>query len=283
MPSISDIQTLHNRYQDSMVQAFELHLREIVMRVQARVIAKLQGELTTVGGVIEATPANLLKLRRAQQLFMKELDDAGYPRLVNAFVGEFKGTLQFLDQTIEQLGGQAGQEWKAQLTRRDQNLLATVQANAAWTIEDAMRAVAGNAITRGLFSVAGLRFGSLVEMLTDRLDVSIARARTIADTAMSHFYATAAARAYDKIAADLPEHVLLYRYSGPVDTLERPFCRHLTDLDQGYTRDRIDRMDNGQIPNVFISRGGWNCRHQWIIDTRPLEEKRPAVAQRKAA
>src|SRR5581483_7551233 len=132
MPSIADVVALHNRYQDSMVHSFEVNLREIVMRAQGRVIAKLQGDLTVTAGVIEATPSNVLKLRRAQQLFMAELENAGYSRLVEAFVGEFRGTLQFLDQTVEILGDQVGRDWKAQLTRRDQDLLATVQANATW-------------------------------------------------------------------------------------------------------------------------------------------------------
>ena len=29
-------------------------------------------------------------------------------------------------------------------------------------------------------------------------------------------------------------------------------------------------MDNGQLPNVMITRGGWNCRHQWILDIEAM-------------
>jgi hypothetical protein len=41
-------------------------------------------------------------------------------------------------------------------------------------------------------------------------------------------------------------------------------------MGKGYTREEIDRMDNGQLPNVFRTGGGWNRRHQWIIDTGSL-------------
>ena len=34
---------------------------------------------------------------------------------------------------------------------------------------------------------------------------------------------------------------------------------------QAYTRAQINQTHNGQIPNVFISAGGWRCRHQWVI------------------
>jgi len=37
-------------------------------------------------------------------------------------------------------------------------------------------------------------------------------------------------------------------------------------------------MDNGQLPNVMLTRGGLNCRHQWVIATDQWESdvKEPA-------
>ena len=62
---------------------------------------------------------------------------------------------------------------------------------------------------------------------------------------------------------------LNYIYAGPPsgDPVIRPFCKKLmseVEGGQSWTRDEIDEMDNGQIPNVFISCGGFNCRHQWL-------------------
>ena len=230
-------------------------------------------------------PATWRSCARRTKLFLQQLEEAGYSRLVEAFVGEFRGTLPFLQESLEVLGKQIGQDWKLKLTAKDASLLAGVQANTVWALEDAMQAVSGQAIMRGLFGVAGLRFGALVELLTDKLETSIGRARTVADTGMSTFYRTATDRAFQVIQKDVPDQVLQYRYSGPVDKLERPFCRHLTDVDKAYTREQIDKMSNGQLPNVFLTGGGWSCRHQWIIDTQAFEQdqKEPAVAIRPAA
>lgn len=265
----------HNRYQDSLVATFEAHLRDITLQAQARVIARLQAALGITDGVIDSTAGNMLLMRNAGKMFMQEMDKAGYQRLVDAFVSEFRGTLPFLQETLELLGEQVGQKWGMDLgfTARDFSLLGGVQGNAAAAIEGAIQATAGQAVTRGMFSVAGLRFGSLVEMLTERLGKSIAQASSIADTSMSIFYSTASDRAYQIIEKDLPEQVLKFRYSGPVDKLERRFCRHLTDVGKAYTREQIGQMDNGQLPNVFITRGGYRCRHQWNLDTHDLTLK----------
>lgn len=277
MPTVRDVLVRHNAYQDSLLYSFESHLRELVMAAQGRTIAILQARLKIPDGVVEATPGNLMQLRAANKIFLRELEDAGYSRLVEAFVGEFRGTLHFLDATVATLGEQVGQQWKVDFTAKDRNLLAGVQANTVWAIEEAMQSVAGSAITRGLFGVAGLRFGSLVDLLTEKLETIIGRARTIADTSMSTFYRTATDRAFQAIERDLPAQELHYRYSGPVDKLERPFCRHLTTVDKGYSREAIDKMSNGMLPNVWLTCGGWNCRHQWILDTRALEVQTPVV------
>jgi hypothetical protein len=267
---LQDIIARHNRSQDALVATFESHLREIVLRAQGRVIARLQARLVITDGVIEATAGNMQVLRGAGRLLMSEMNRAGYQRLVTAFVGEFRGTLPFLQETLELLGKEVGQKWDLGFTQRDLSLLGGVQANTVAALTGAIEAAAGQAITRGLFGVAGLQFGSLVEMLTTRFEASIGRATSIANTATSVFYATASDRAFQIIAKDLPEQELRYRYSGPVDKLERPFCRHLTTAAKSYTREQIAQMDNGQIPNVMVSRGGWSCRHQWTMDVTDL-------------
>ncbi len=224
----------------------------------------------------------MLILRNAGRVFMSEMDKAGYQRLVTAFVGEFRGTLPFLQETLDLLGKEVGQKWGADLgfTSRDLALLGGVQANTVAALTGAIESVAGAAVTRGLFGVAGLKFGSLVEMLGERLQTSIARARTIGDTGISTFYRTASARSFEIIAKDLPAQVLRYDYSGPVDKLERPWCRHLTDAKKSYTREEIDLMNNGQFPvgACFTVAGGWNCRHCWTLHVGALILPMPSAA-----
>jgi hypothetical protein len=65
----------------------------------------------------------------------------------------------------------------------------------------------------------------------------------------------------------------LFQYLGPLDKVTRAFCEDtLTDKDHPgaiYTMDEINEMDNGQLEDVYVTRGGYNCRHQW----RPVSLK----------
>lgn len=269
--TIQDVLERHNRYQDSMVQAFETHLRQIVLRAQARVLSDLQKRLSIEGDAIEASAANQRVLRSVGPLFMDAMREEGYDRLVEAFTGEFRRMMPFLDETFRLLGEEIDAKWQASgFTHRELNLLSSSQLNAAASIDAVIESTAGMAMTRGLFGVGGLRFGALAGVLTDRFEASIAQARTLADTSMTTFYRTAADIGYRTIEQDRPAQEVRYLYSGPDDKLTRPFCDHLIQLAKSYTREEIGRMNNHQLPNVFLTGGGWNCRHQWILDTKAL-------------
>ena len=61
--------------------------------------------------------------------------------------------------------------------------------------------------------------------------------------------------------------------------MTRPFCERLLKSDRTYTREEIDRMNNGQIPNVFVTCGGFSCRHQWVLSAlAPAKEEAPEAA-----
>src|ERR1700686_104393 len=124
MPTIPQIIAAHNAFQDSITASFERSLRKVVLRAQGRTIAALQKKLAITDGVIDSTAGNMLVMRNAGKLFMQELDKAGYQRLVDAFVQQFPGTLQFLQETLEVLGDQIGQKWGRDLgfTARDLSL-----------------------------------------------------------------------------------------------------------------------------------------------------------------
>ena len=65
-----------------------------------------------------------------------------------------------------------------------------------------------------------------------------------------------------------------YRYSGPVDNRNRPFCAKVMEMDRLYTREDIDMISDRAGYNVWTQRGGWYhnpktdvntpyCRHFW--------------------
>jgi hypothetical protein len=272
--SLDDIHRQQSRYTDSMVSAFEEHLRVIVGRAQASVMASLQKRLSITDGVIDQTPGNLRILRTLNDLFVKEMDEAGYERLVNAFVGEFRGQLIFVEEVIQYLSDAMVTPLPAlKWTAKDADIFGGFATNAATALETAVEATAGSVMTRAMFSIGGLKFEDLVKTLIEKFETTVARARTLADTSMTVFYRTATDRAFQQIEGDLPEKEVRYRYAGPDDAVTRPFCHRLLAIDKAYSREQIDEMSNGMLPNVWLTCGGWSCRHSWIIDVRGLLAK----------
>jgi hypothetical protein len=279
MSFLDDIHAKQTRYQDAMVATFKSHLQEIIQRATAHVTAKLADKLSITDGVIDQTPGNIKVLRNANNLFMKEINDAGYTRLVNAFTNEFPGQLPFLQDTIAYLGERVKEKWPSLKFKQDDlKVFDAVRLNAVSSLETVMEAAAGSAMTRGMFSVGGMKFSDLVETLADKLAESVPQAVTIADTSTSVFYRTMADRAYQAIQEGQPkERELKFIYSGPNDAITRDFCAELLDEGDSYTRDEIDGLDNEQLDSVWLTGGGWNCRHQWIMDTSEWEAQAQAA------
>jgi hypothetical protein len=103
--------------------------------------------------------------------------------------------------------------------------------------------------------VADTPHDTIVAALADTLDRSEAQIRTLFDTQVSIY-----TRQVDALQADgEPDEAFLY--AGPVDGKIRPFCYER--VGKVYTRSQIDRMDNGQLVNCYLTGGGYNCRHTW--------------------
>lgn len=64
-----------------------------------------------------------------------------------------------------------------------------------------------------------------------------------------------------------------YKYDGPLDNKNRPFCHQVLTKARLYTRDDIDKMGDIAGYNIWMQRGGWYhnpdgvntpyCRHFW--------------------
>lgn len=119
---------------------------------------------------------------------------------------------------------------------------------------DDMARALWQATTRGVF---GSRPSTkILADLGDVFDDREPQIRTLYDTAISIF-----GRQVEALqAGDDPETPFLYL--GPADDKTRDFC--LEHVGKVYTRDEIDALDNGQLDNVFLTGGGYNCRHAWI-------------------
>src|SRR5688572_8444767 len=110
------------------------------------------------------------------------------------------------------------------------------------------------AVMRGAASEKAAR--RVPQQLAEILEHAEARVQTLYDTAVSIYGRQVEAEA----AGDDPGTT--FAYMGPVDAKTRDFClRHVGKV---YTREQIDALDNGQLSNVFLTGGGYSCRHSWI-------------------
>ncbi len=94
---------------------------------------------------------------------------------------------------------------------------------------------------------------SMIELIADELDISDGQAQQLWDT-MEQM-----TRRQIKLLDAETGPGAMFMYIGPVDKVTRPFC--LQHVGRVYTRARIARLSNGQLPDVLLTGGGYNCRH----------------------
>jgi hypothetical protein len=269
--SLSDIYSQQGKYIDNIVGAFADQLQALVSKAQARLIARLQKQLVIQNGRIAMVPQNLRTLRRLDDLFAEEMKAAGYGQLIQAFVNKFPGQLKFMSEILADINSTLKRPLlPIKPTGTTTDLLTSFQVN----VTDALQAVVANtaraALTRGLYNVGGLSFGKLTETLADAFGRTLSEARTLGETGMSIFSRVAMNGQFATIQAG-QKAPLLYKYSGPQDRLNRPFCARMLAEDKSYTREEFEKMDNGSsLSNVWINMGGWNCRHMAVVDVASL-------------
>lgn len=97
--------------------------------------------------------------------------------------------------------------------------------------------------------------------LQKQIDKSRAQIQTLYDTQVS-----VVGR---QIVADEPkaDERQAYLYVGPADGVVRDWC--VQHLGLVMTQDAIEKLDNGQLPNPFLTGGGYNCRHSWLAVSDP--------------
>lgn len=105
--------------------------------------------------------------------------------------------------------------------------------------------------------IAGRDSRTIIEELADQLDTEMRHVRTLFDTAVSVYGRQVEAARSEQLPEEQP-----YIYMHPIDAKTREFC--LEHAGKVYTRDEIDALDNGQLPDVFLTGGGYNCRGSWI-------------------
>jgi hypothetical protein len=121
---------------------------------------------------------------------------------------------------------------------------------------------------------------AVLEDLLDVFEDEVGNLQTLFDTQVSIYGRQVEALATADLEADQP-----YLYAGPVDLKTRTWC--LERVGKVYTRAEIDAMDNGSLPDAFLTGGGYNCRHSFLAvesdDARGLlgtGQRLPEIAAR---
>lgn len=119
---------------------------------------------------------------------------------------------------------------------------------------------AAQTILTALHDARVVPISEMARRISDQLGIPIRQAASQARQQAAHFDRwVSAAIAKD---ADPDGTLLMWALVGPVDGIERPFCRHLTDvyLPVGL----VMKLDNGTGgPHPIFDCGGPNCRHDW--------------------
>lgn len=235
---------------------------------KARVFGRLQEKLAIKGGKVGSTRANARTLRSVAKMLREELGVAGITELIQEFGSTFAGQLPMFEEIIGLIGAEAKVPLSVDWSAADLDLFASRQLTVESGLETILESAALAAQRRVMFSTGGLSFGDLVETINVGMRVPVAEAVTLAETAQAGFWRTITDQGFQQIEKDLPKGAVRYRFEGPKDKLTRPFCKRMLERtkDRGLTRDEIDRLDNGQLPNVFMTGGGWKCRHQFVAE-----------------
>jgi hypothetical protein len=271
LASIKEIILKHDGYVTATVNGYTSRLQDIVSAATARTIAELHQKLDILpDGTIANTPANQRVLRGLDAIFEDEMGAAGFEALNKAYAGQFAGQLPFLDEIIDKIGEALDKplpDVKDAIRAEDRKALAAQQASTVANLDTVVDTVAASAKRQALFGVAGLSAKDLAETLATAFGKTVGQAEAIADTAQVVWFRTVSDRSFQVIEKDLPEMVIRYELEGPDDKLTRPWCHKMLALTRKtpLTRAEIDEHPNGQLPNPFVTCGGWNCRHSFMV------------------
>jgi hypothetical protein len=235
------------RQADQSSASFATALAEVLLTAERKLRIVLHQES-------EGPPSAILNGQRAAQAkvaIRAALRDAGYDQLM---VAATDIPLDTLAQAVIALRS-ADKELRAtsELLLQVEGLKALHLADLLGEGDELARAL-WQATVRGIFGSQSV--DAILADLADVIDRTAPQIRTLYDTAISIF-----GRQVEMLSAG-DDPAAIYLYLGPDDAITRPFCRQ--HVGKVYTRTAIDALDNGQLDNVFLTGGGYNCRHQWM-------------------
>jgi hypothetical protein len=233
------------RVTDAITGQYALELGR-TLRDLERTLRRLA--LEALAGSPSAT-VRAVRANRLRKLIQDALKASGYYTLAET------ATSHRLDRLVEQIERLHDAARIRAFTTADQSRMLALKKLAETDVIAQGEHIAialWRTLKDGLFAARPV--ADLLDDLADALDVELYQARTLYDTTVSIF-----GRQLELLKSK-PDDV--FAYMGPLDRKTRPFCYER--VGKVFTLDEIDTMDNGQLPNTFLTAGGYNCRHRFI-------------------
>lgn len=236
--------------QDFAVQAFERQLQLLVSRFLRRLRADLaEWEVDDAGRLI-GDAANLGRALTFRQQLGAWLQEEGFFAFALEVLGD---PLDEIARSVLATSRIANEAAKLSSFRDTLHALKELRLADLLDVSEDIARELSRLTFEGMLALRPV--DALTLDIADQLEVTQRQARTIYDTAVSTF-----SRQIEQLNADGTDDEL-FVYVGPFDEKNREFCEER--VGRVFTRADIDEMDNGQLPDVFITGGGYNCRHTW--------------------
>lgn len=216
-------------------------------------------DLDTAGGNIRRTRANENKAGS----WARDARSTSGPSLLPIIR---RTTTSYIWQGVSSaLAGNRISGWNGQLDRHDQYLMDRLIARRHKDMHEAVLSIVNRAQSTVVHAVQSSQSNrELVIELGEFQDQMSTALYRMADRLIYEMAQTIIARKAG-VGSVKERRKDAFLYSGPIDQRCRNFC--LGRVGRVWSKGAIDRMDNGQLPNTFVTRGGYNCRHLW----RPVD------------
>jgi len=213
---------------------------------------KLNDQLPTLAGRLSRLSDNELAILARELDFFQELNRLGFSNALNDLMNEYDNTASKVFEQARSRGLQV-QVATAQNLELIKELDATTLLGRARDFSSRYK----SELLRGV--IAGESGRQIANRLTTTLgtELTSANLNLIVNDSFAKFSNSATFKAF----ADEPQ--TRYRYVGILDNNTRDICREVLEdsqNSQGYTMEEIF-----DLPVGFDDRGGFNCRHDWVV------------------
>ena len=213
---------------------------------------KLNDQLPTLAGRLSRLSDDELAVLARELDFFQELNRLGYSDALNDLMNEYDNTASKVFEQARSRGLQV-QVATAQNLELIKELDATTLLGRARDFSSRYK----SELLRGV--IAGESGRQIANRLTTTLgtELTSANLNLIVNDSFAKFSNSATFKAF----ADEPQ--TRYRYVGVLDNNTRDICREVLEdsqNSQGYTMEEIF-----DLPVGFDDRGGFNCRHDWVV------------------